>query len=132
MSEENVTPEVESQLDEAEGAHQQAAAGAEAWGGEGNQPEGTGFAPPDTGQGEQAESEIPVGVDQIEAQAPAADDDEGGSAPVDLADIDAGDGDAAGDAEAGGEAEAGGDAEAGGEAEAGGDEPAAEGEAAAE
>lgn len=58
--------------------------------GEGNQPEGTGWAAPDTGQGENAESEIPVGVDQIEHEAPS-DDAEGASASIDLANLDTGD-----------------------------------------
>ncbi len=76
--------------------------------GEGNQPEGTGYAPPDTGQGEVSETEIPVGVDQIDAKPPEEGDD-GGSAPLDLANLDTGDADA--DADAGATAEA--DADAG-------------------
>jgi hypothetical protein len=56
--------------------------------GEGNQPEGTGYAPPDTGAGDSAESEIPVGVDEIEAKDPPADDAEGGSAAIDVANLD--------------------------------------------
>jgi hypothetical protein len=75
--------------------------------GEGNQPEGTGYAPPDTGQGDDAESEIPIGVDAIEAKDPPADDAEGGTATIDVsnldipadADADADTGDAEADAE---------------------------------
>jgi hypothetical protein len=56
--------------------------------GEGNQPEGTAYAPPDTGAGDSAESEIPVGVDSIEAKDPPADDAEGGgSAAIDVASL---------------------------------------------
>jgi hypothetical protein len=56
--------------------------------GEGNQPEGTGYAPPDTGAGDSAESEIPVGVDSIEAKDPPADDAEGGgSGAIDVANL---------------------------------------------
>lgn len=107
--------------------------------GEGNQPEGTGYAPPDTGQGEVSETEIPVGVDQIDAKPPEEGDD-GGSAPLDLANLDTGDADAGADATAEADADAGdadadagdadadadaGDAEAdaGDAAEAGGDDP---------
>ncbi|HEX4363351.1 MAG TPA: hypothetical protein VHZ75_02305 [Solirubrobacteraceae bacterium] len=35
--------------------------------GDGNQPAGVGYAPPDTGFGEGAESEVPVGVEAVEA-----------------------------------------------------------------
>jgi hypothetical protein len=81
--------------------------------GEGNQPEGTGYAPPDTGLGDNAESEIPVGVDEIEAKAPPEGEEDGGNAPVDLANLDTGDADA--EAEVDAEAEAV-DADAEGEA----------------
>jgi hypothetical protein len=116
--------------------------------GEGNQPEGTGYAPPDTGLGEDAESEIPVGVDEIEHEAPADDaggDAEGGTATIDVSAIPDAEGTArdetdapetgeAADADAGGEAEADAEGEAeadsGGdvEADAGGDEADAEGD----
>ncbi len=54
----------------------------DAMAGAGVEPEGTGYAPPDPGQGESAESEIPVGVDALDpekveaaqAQADAAED----------------------------------------------------------
>jgi hypothetical protein len=97
--------------------------------GEGNQPEGTGYAPPDTGLGEDAESEIPVGVDEIEHEAPADDaggDAEGGSATIDVSAIPDAEGTARDETDA---PEAGeGDAEGGDEPAAeGGDEPAAEG-----
>jgi hypothetical protein len=72
--------------------------------GDGNQPEGTGYAPPDTGLGDNADSEIPVGVDAIEAKAPPEDEDDGGNAPLDLADLDTGDAEAGADADAEGEA----------------------------
>ena len=60
--------------------------------GEGNQPEGTGYAPPDPGEGEAADSEIPRGVDaltdeQIQAaQEHGGGDDDGDSdnAPLDV------------------------------------------------
>jgi hypothetical protein len=56
--------------------------------GEGNQPEGTGYAPPDTGAGDSAESEIPVGVDSVEPKDPPADDAEGGgAAAIDVANL---------------------------------------------
>ena len=106
--------------------------------GEGNQPEGTGWAAPDTGQGDAAESEIPVGVDQIEHTAGDDDGDEGGSAAIDLANLDVGDdGEASLDAtEADPDAEPGDvetTAEGDADAEAGGDADAeAEGEPAAE
>jgi hypothetical protein len=107
--------------------------------GEGNQPEGTGYAPPDTGAGDSAESEIPIGVDAIEAKDPPADDAEGGSAAIDLANLDTGDADAAAgdEADASADAEAAADAEGGDEAEASGDADAqaaadAEGEASEE
>jgi hypothetical protein len=96
--------------------------------GEGNQPEGTGYAPPDTGLGEDAESEIPVGVDQIEHEAPAddaGDDAEGGTATIDVSAIPDAEGTARDETDA---PEAGeGDAEGGDEPAAeGGDEPAAD------
>jgi len=109
--------------------------------GEGNQPEGTGYAPPDTGLGEDAESEIPVGVDEIEHEAPADDaggDAEGGTATIDVSAIPDAEGTArdetdapeTGEADAEAEADAGGEAEAdsGGDVEvdAGGDEAEAE------
>ncbi len=104
MQDENVTPEVSEQMTEAAEAHEESAReqGSEAWGGEGNQPEGTGYAAPDTGAGDSGESEIPVGVDAIEPVEGAADD--GDNAPVDLANLDTGD-DGDGD-EPAGEAEA--------------------------
>ncbi len=91
MQDENVTPDVSEQMTEAAEAHQDTAQeqGSEAWGGEGNQPAGTGYAAPDTGQGDSAESGIPVGVDAIEPAEGAADD--GGNAPLDLANLDTGD-----------------------------------------
>ena len=96
--------------------------------GEGNQPEGTGYAPPDTGAGDAAESEIPIGVDAIEAKDPPADEAEGGSAAIDLANLDTGDADAEG-----GEADASGDADAQATADAeGADEADASGDADAE
>jgi hypothetical protein len=85
--------------------------------GEGNQPEGTGWVAPDQGQGEDAESEIPIGVDQIEHTASDDDGEEGGSAPIDLANLDVGDaeptaeGDADADADAEGEPAAAAEAE---------------------
>ena len=105
--------------------------------GDGNQPEGTGWAPPDTGDGDAAESEIPVGVDQIEHEAPIDDDaggaPEGGTATIDvdaLPDTSEGTardateapvtGDAAEDAEAAADPEA--DADADADAEGAGDE----------
>ncbi|HVL31039.1 MAG TPA: hypothetical protein VM299_02295 [Solirubrobacteraceae bacterium] len=91
MPDEDVTPDVPEQAAEADQAHA-AAAGDRAtpWGGEGNQPPETGYAPPNTGAGEAGESEIPVGVDSIEPVESSADDD-AGNAPVDLADLDVGD-----------------------------------------
>jgi hypothetical protein len=95
MADEEVTPQVEDQAAEAAEAHEESAA-KEAdreetpWSGEGNQPEGTGFAPPDTGAGEDTPSEIPVGVDAIEPAESSADDG-GGNEPLDLANLDAGD-----------------------------------------
>lgn len=83
--------------------------------GDGNQPEGTGWTAPNDPLDEVPPSEIPVGVDSIDAQAPPADDggdgDDGGNAPLDLAELDSGDtdADAAGDAEP--EADAASDAE---------------------
>jgi hypothetical protein len=95
MADEEVTPQVEDQAAEAEKAHEESAeqeADREEtpWSGEGNQPEGTGFKPPDTGAGEDASSEIPTGVDEIEPVESSGDDD-GGSEPVDLANLDTGD-----------------------------------------
>jgi hypothetical protein len=84
--------------------------------GEGNQPEGTGYAPPDTGLGDDAESEIPVGVDSIEAKDPPADDAEGGAAAIDVSNLDVG-GEADADADASGDADAEGDADADAEGE---------------
>jgi hypothetical protein len=85
--------------------------------GDGNQPEGTGYAAPDTGDGENAPSEIPVGVDSVEAKDPPEDAGEGGAATIDLANLDIGDADAdAGDDEA--EATGDADAEATGDADA--------------
>ncbi len=101
--------------------------------GDGNQPEGTGWAPPDTGAGEGAESEIPVGVDEIEHTASPDDDggdNEGGTATIDVDAIpdvegataredvesgDAGEGGEQAEAAAGAEADSGGDVEAEGD-----------------
>ena len=70
MAEEEVTPQVEEQAAEAEQAHEETAEReGTPWSGEGNQPEGTGFAPPDTGAGEEGGSDIPVGVESIDADA---------------------------------------------------------------
>jgi hypothetical protein len=102
MADEEVTPQVEDQAEEAEEAHE-GSAEREAdredtpWSGEGNQPEGTGFAPPDTGAGEDAESEVPTGVEEIEP-AESSGDDGGGNEPLDLANLDAGDDAPAGEA----------------------------------
>src|SRR3954447_20100121 len=53
MADEEVTPQVGEQAAEAEEAHAETAEDqAAAWSGEGNQPAGTGYAPPDTGAGE--------------------------------------------------------------------------------
>ncbi len=72
MPQDDVTPDVDEQLAEAEEAHAQAARDrATPWGGEGGQAEGTGHKPPDTGAGEAGGSEIPAGVESIE---PAADE----------------------------------------------------------
>jgi hypothetical protein len=81
--------------------------------GEGNQPEGTGYAPPDTGAGENAESEIPIGVDAIEPKDPPADDAEGGSAAIDVANLNTDNE----DAEGGGEDNVSAEAEATADAE---------------
>ena len=112
--------------------------------GDGNQPEGTGWAPPDTGAGDSAESEIPVGVDEIEHTASPDDDagdTEGGTATIDVSaipdvegatareDVESGDAGEGGDeAEAAAQADAGDEADAGGDVEAeADDDPAAEG-----
>jgi hypothetical protein len=100
MADEEVTPQVEEQVAEAAEAHEEAdTTEGTPWSGEGNQPEGTGFAPPDTGAGEDAASEIPTGVDEIEPAADAGGDD-GGNEPVDLANLDTGDDAPAAEAEA--------------------------------
>jgi hypothetical protein len=112
--------------------------------GDGNQPEGTGWTPPDTGAGDSAESEIPVGVDEIEHTASPDDDTgdtEGGTATIDVSaipdvegetareDVESGDaGEGGEEAEAAAEADAGGEADSGGDVEAeGADDTAAEG-----
>jgi hypothetical protein len=89
MADDDVTPEVPEQRAEAEQAHTEVAEEQPLpHSGEGNQPEGTGYAPPDTGAGESAESEIPVGADSIEPVEASGDD--GGTEPIDLSTIDAG------------------------------------------
>jgi|GEM_PF-3752674 len=58
--------------------------------GDGNAEVGTGYAPPDQGLGDDAVSEIPVGVDQIEHEEPSGDADgapEGGTATIDVSAI---------------------------------------------
>jgi hypothetical protein len=95
MADEEVTPQVEDQAAEAAEAHEDSAdrepdREETPWSGEGNQPEGTGFAPPDTGAGEDTPSEIPVGADAIEP-AESSGDDGGGNEPLDLANLDTGD-----------------------------------------
>ena len=92
MADEEVTPQVEEQVEEAAEAHEDIAESETAtpWSGEGNQPQGTGFAPPDTGAGDDAPSEIPTGVEEIEPSESSGGDD-GGNAPVDLSELDTGD-----------------------------------------
>jgi hypothetical protein len=116
--------------------------------GDGNQPEGTGWAPPDTGAGEGAESEIPVGVDEIEHTASADDDagdSEAGTPTIDVSaipdvpgetareDVESGEvGEAGEEAEAAAQPDAGGDADSGGDVEAEGGDDTADAEAAAD
>jgi hypothetical protein len=87
--------DVGAQLEEAGAAHKEQAGQADATQGEGNQPEGTGYAPPNPGQGEEAESEIPVGVDALDPekveQASTGDDDDGGALDVSALASDGGD-----------------------------------------
>ncbi|HTN25616.1 MAG TPA: hypothetical protein VL120_16630 [Solirubrobacteraceae bacterium] len=109
--------------------------------GDGNQPEGTGWAPPDTGAGDSAESEIPVGVDAIEHTASPDDDagdTEGGTPTIDVSAIPDVEGATAredietGDAgEGGDEAEAAAEADTSGEADAEGGDDMADAEPAA-
>lgn len=130
--------DVDDQLQEAGAAHEEAeptAAGDAPGGldtvaGEGNQPEGTGYAPPDPGVEEAPESEIPVGVDALDPEkvqaAEAAGDDDGGGGAVDVsAAVEGVDAPTEGEADAE-EAEAEPTAEAEAEAEA---EPAEDAEA---
>jgi len=70
--------DVSAQIDEAGTAHEEQAGQADATQGEGNQPEGTGYAPPDTGVEPPAESEIPVGVDELDPEKVQAAEAEGG------------------------------------------------------
>ncbi len=75
MTEEDVS----GQIDDAKAAHQERAADPGATEGEANEPEGMGFAAPDTGAGEAAESEVPVGADSLsDEQVQAAEERAGG------------------------------------------------------
>jgi hypothetical protein len=126
--------EVREKLDEAAGAHEAAPPASapapgqpEATVGAGVEPAETGYAPPDTGSGEAAESEIPVGVDALDSEkveaAKAAAEEGGDDDALDVSAIvqDEG-GDAAAEAP-----DAGGDDEIQAEAEA--EPPDAEAEA---
>jgi hypothetical protein len=105
IDESQASEDVGSEIHEAKAAHSERASDPGATEGQGVEPEGTGYAPPDTGAGEAAESEIPEGVDALtDEQIQAAEErsggggDEGDSGALDMADIVA-EGGAADDAE---------------------------------
>jgi hypothetical protein len=110
LSEDDVSPEVASEIHEAKEAHKEQASDPGATEGQGVEPEVMGHAEPDTGQGDAAESEVPEGVDaltdeQIQAaqeRGGGGDDDDGGALDVSEAMAEGGD-----DAEAAGEDDAG-------------------------
>ncbi len=92
ISEDEVSAPVADEISEAKEAHKDQASDPGATQGQGVEPEGTGFAPPDPGVGESAESEVPEGVDSLsDEQIQAAqergggggdDDDDGGALDV--------------------------------------------------
>ncbi len=72
MADEDVTVKKEEAVEHHEDAAERAPGQPEVTLGEGNQPPELGYAPPDTGLGEDGESEIPTGVDQLDPDKVAA------------------------------------------------------------
>ena len=97
LSEDEVSPPVADEIHEAKEAHKDQASDPGATEGQGVEPDVMGHAEPDTGAGEAAESEIPVGVDALtDEQIQAAEQrgggggDEGDGGALDMADVVAG------------------------------------------
>jgi hypothetical protein len=78
IDEEQVSEEVGGEIHEAKDAHKEQAHQPGATEGHGVEPAGTGYAPPDTGQGEAAESEVPEGVESLSAEQTQAAEERGG------------------------------------------------------
>ena len=79
LDEDSQAPEVQEELGEAKEAHAEQQSNPGATAGHGVEPAGTGYAPPDTGQGDEATSEIPEGVDALsDEQIQAAEERSGG------------------------------------------------------
>jgi len=94
LSEDAVSPPVAEEIHEAKEAHAEQAADPGATGGQGVEPAVMGYAEPDTGLGESAQSEIPEGVDALtDEQIQAAEErgggggDEGGGDALDVSAI---------------------------------------------
>ncbi len=78
LSEDEVSPEVASEIHEAKDAHKDQSSDPGATEGQGVEPEVMGHAEPDTGQGEAAESEVPEGVDALTDEQKQAAQERGG------------------------------------------------------
>jgi hypothetical protein len=78
LSEDDVSPEVASEIHESKEAHKEQASESGATQGQGVEPEVMGHAEPDTGQGEGAESEVPEGVDALTDEQIQAAEERGG------------------------------------------------------
>lgn len=108
LSEDEVSQPVADEISDAKDAHKDQAASPGATEGQGVEDADHGYAEPDTGLGESAQSEIPEGVDALtDEQIQAAEErggggDDGDSGALDMADIvaEGGASDDAGDADA--------------------------------
>jgi hypothetical protein len=78
LSEDEVSPEVASEIHEAKDAHKDQSSDPGATEGHGVESEVMGHAEPDTGQGEAAESEVPEGVDALTDEQKQAAQERGG------------------------------------------------------
>jgi len=78
LSEDEVSPDVASEIHEAKDAHKDQSSDPGATEGQGVEPEVMGHAEPDTGQGEAVESEVPEGVDALTDEQIQAAEERGG------------------------------------------------------
>ena len=89
MADDDVTTKKEEAVEHHEDAAERAPGQPEVTRGEGNQPPELGYAPPDTGLGESAESQIPTGVDELDPDKVAAAKEGGGGGDDEAFDVSA-------------------------------------------